>query len=262
MSRADPDFIDSVEKAFRLLLAFSAEEPTLRISRAAEKTGLSRATVRRLFLTFERIGLVEGEDRSYRLTPRVLRIGYSYLSAFPLWEHTQWRLRTLAEEVNESCSAATLDGADIVYVARVPAKRSLSLTLSVGSCLPAYPTSMGRVLLAALPEEALDRYLAEADFKALTPSTVTDIVRFRGILDDVRQSGFAVVDGEREVGVRSVATPILDRDKRVVAAINVSVNAARVSLETLTGEIVPKLLEAAEDISSNIGILAMGSSDQ
>lgn len=258
MSRAEPDIIDSVEKALKLLLAFSAEEPALRISRAAELTGLSRANVRRLFLTFERIGLVEEDDRAYRLTPRVLRIGYSYLSAFPLWEHTQWRLRTLAEEVNESCSAATLDGTDIVYVARVPANRSMSLTLSVGSCLPAYPTSMGRVLLAALPKEALEHYLAGVELKSLTPNTVTDLARFRSILEEVRQSGYAVVDGEREVGVRSAATPVLDRDKRVVAAINVSVNAARVSVETLTRDIVPKLLEAAADLSSNIGILVTG----
>jgi IclR family transcriptional regulator, pca regulon regulatory protein len=256
MSRDDPDFIDSVEKALRLLLAFSADEPFLRVSRAAEVTGLSRATARRLFLTFERLGLVEQSDGAYRLTPRVLRIGYSYLSSLPIWEHAQDRLRTLADALNESCSAATLDGNDIVYVVRIPAKRSMSLTLSVGSRLPAYPTSMGRVLLAALPADALERYLEETVLEPLTSNTVTDVDQFRSILEAVRAHGYAVLDGEREVGVRSAAAPVHDHGGRVIAAINVSVNAARVSMQTLTEEMVPKLRDAADDLSARIGVLA------
>lgn len=252
MSRADPDFIDSVEKSFRLLRAFSADDPLLTVSRAAELTGLTRATARRLLLTFERLRLVEADRGGFRLTPRVLEIGHSYLSGLPLWDHAQGRLRALAEEVNEACSAATLDEKDIVYVARMPAKRTHSLTLTVGSRLPAYPTSMGRVLLAALPEDAFGAYLSAVTLKRLTPHTITDPARFREVIAEVRASGYAVVDGEREIGVRSAAAPVRGRDGTVIAAMNISVNAARVSLEELTGHLVPKLREAAEDISLNI----------
>lgn len=252
MSREDPDFIDSVEKAFRLLQVFSADEPSLTVSRAAELTGLTRPTARRLLLTFLRLHLVEANRGLYRLTPRSLSIGHSYLSSLPLWDHAQSRLRALAEEINESCSAATLDDKDIVYVARVPAKRSMALTLMVGSRLPAYPTSMGRILLASLSDHAFDRYLETTTFEKLTPHTVTDKARFREIVAEVRRRGYAIVDGEREEGVRSAAAPVLGRDGTAIAAMNVSVNAARVSLDELKNSLVPKVREAAEDISRNI----------
>lgn len=256
MSRNDPDFIDSVEKAIRLLLAFSADRPILRVSHAADITGLSRATTRRLMLTFKALGLVEEEGGAYRLSPRVLRIGYSYLSAFPVWDHFQARLAVLADELNESCSAGVLDGDEIVYVARVAAKRSMSLTLSIGSRLPAYPTSMGRVLVAGLPDIELKRYLDQLVLHALTPNTMTDPDRFRRVLAEVRASGYAVVDEEREVGVRSAAAPVVDRHGNVIAAVNVSVNAARVPLEALVGTMVPRLREVADDLSNEIRHLA------
>jgi IclR family pca regulon transcriptional regulator len=255
LSRSEPDFIDSVEKAFRLLMAFSADQPTLRVSRAAEMTGLSRATVRRLMLTFESLGLVDGDDGDYRLTPRVLRIGYSYLSALPIWEHVQVRLAALAEEVNESCSAAALDGDEIVYVARVAAKRSMSLTLSIGSRLPAYPTSMGRVLLAGLTDEQLERYLAEAHFEQLTPTTITDPALLRKVIEETRRAGYALVDEEREVGIRSAAAPVRDRGGNVIAAVNISVNAARVPREVLETTLVPRLRTVADDLSATVGLL-------
>lgn len=258
MSRDDPDFIDSVEKAVRVLLAFSSEAPLLRVSRAAELTGLSRATTRRLLLTFERLGLVEDDGNgAYRLTPRVLRIGYSYLSTLPIWDHVQDRLSVLVGEFNESCSAATLDGDEIVYVARVAANRSMSLTLSIGSRLPAYPTSMGRVLIAGLPNPQLEDYLAQLELTQLTPNTVTDVARFRQVLEKVRANGYAVVDGERELGIRSAAAPVFDRDGHVIAAINISVNAARISLRTLISTMVPRLQEVADDLSSRISHLPL-----
>lgn len=262
MSRDDPDFIDSVEKAIRLLFAFSAETAVLSVSQAAEITGLSRATTRRLMLTFQKLALVENEGAAYRLTPRVLRIGYSFMSAVPIWEYVQRRLGALADELNESCSAAILDGHDIVYVARVAAKRSMSLTLSIGSRLPAYPTSMGRVLLAGLPESELERFLDEIDLHALTPHTITDRRRLVSVLEQVRISGYSIVDEEREIGVRSAAAPLVGRDGKVVAAINVSVNAARVPLETLVGTMVPQLREVADDLSSLLRHLPLAPLDR
>jgi len=257
MTREDPDFLDAVEKAMRVIQAFSATEPALRITRVAELTGLTRATARRLLLTFERLGFVESNDGLFRLTPRVLRIGYSYLSSLPFADHIQGELRSLAEEFNESCSAATLDGEEIVYVARVPAKRSMTITLAVGSRLPAYPTSMGRVLLAGLSDEALEEYFSRATIQQLTAHTVTDRERLRAIIAETRSNGFAIVDGEREEGVRSAAAPIRASTGQVLAAINISVNAARVPLEYLQESIVPRIKATAVEISRNIDPISL-----
>ena len=257
MTREDPDFLDAVEKAMRVIQAFSATDPALRITRVAELTGLTRATARRLLLTFERLGFVESNDGLFRLTPRVLRIGYSYLSSLPFAEHIQGELRSLAEEFNESCSAATLDGEEIVYVARVPAKRSMTITLAVGSRLPAYPTSMGRVLLAGLSDEALEEYFSRATIQQLTAQTVTNRERLRAIIAETQSNGFAIVDGEREEGVRSAAAPIRASTGQVLAAINISVNAARVPLEYLQESIVPRLKATAAEISRNIDPISL-----
>jgi IclR family pca regulon transcriptional regulator len=183
----------------------------------------------------------------------VLRLGYGYLSALPWWEHAQPHMRALADEVRESCSIATLDGADIVYVAKVPASRTMSITLNVGSRLPAYPTSMGRVLLAALDADELKSCLDTVRLEALTPNTITDLDALRAELARVRDQGFAVVDGEREEGVRSAAAPLRDRSGTVLAALNISANAARVSLAELRERCVPKVVATAEAISADIG---------
>ncbi|MFD4194631.1 MULTISPECIES: IclR family transcriptional regulator domain-containing protein [Amycolatopsis] len=252
MSREDPDVIDSVEKAFRLLQAFSAERPAMTVSEAAAATGFTRATARRILLTLERLGFAEVDDRRFRLTAGVLRLGYGYLAALPFWEHAQPHMRALADELRESCSMATLDGSEIVYVARVPASRSMSITLNVGSRLPAYPTSMGRVLLAALPPAELESYLDTVELRKLTPNTITDPAQLRAELARVAERGYAVVDGEREEGVRSAAAPVRGAGGRALAALNVSVNAARVSLDELTDRFVPRLLDTAAAITRDI----------
>lgn len=253
MSREDPDVIDSVEKALRVLMTFSAEHPALTVSEAAELTGLTRATARRVLLTLARLGFARAEDRRFRLNPSVLRLGYGYLSSQPWWDHAQPHMRTLANRLDESCSMAVLDGPDIVYVARVPSSRSMSITLTTGSRLPAYPTSMGRVLLAALPPDQLDAYLREVELVALTEHTLTDEARLRAELDAVRERGYAMIDSEREIGVRSAAAPVRTRSGEVLAALNVSVNAARISIEDLADRCVPALLETARAISAEVG---------
>jgi IclR family pca regulon transcriptional regulator len=253
VSREDPDVIDSVEKALRMMQAFSAEHAEMTLSEAAEATGLTRATARRLLLTFTRLGFAVSDGRKFRLSPKVLRLGYGYLSALPWWEHAQPHMRALADEVRESCSIATIDGPDIVYVARVPASRTMSITLNVGSRLPAYPTSMGRVLLAALSEDDLKSYVDSVRFEALTPNTITDPGELRAELTRVCEQGFAVVDGEREEGVRSAAAPIRGRSGAVLAALNISANAARISLDDLRERCVPRVVATAEAISADIG---------
>lgn len=252
MSREDPDVIDSVEKALRLLQSFSGEAPAMSVSEAAAATGLTRATARRLLLTFERLGFAETDGRRFQLTPRVLRLGYGYLAALPFWEHAQSHMRALSDEVKESSSLATLDGGEIVYVARVPASRMMTITFNVGSRLPAYPTSMGRVLLAALPPAELESYLDTTELKRLTASTITDRAKLEAELARVAEQGYALVDGEREEGVRSAAAPVRNAAGGVIAALNVSANAARVSVAKLREEFVPRLLETADAITKDI----------
>lgn len=251
MSREDPDFIDSVDKAFQVMMAFSAEHPELTISQAAELTGLTRATARRVLLTFARIGFAEQQDRRFRLTSRVMRLGYGYLSSSPWWEHAEPHMRSLSGSTQESSSLAALDGTEIVYLARVPSPRSVPITLNLGSRLPAYPTSLGRVLLAALPDAELDTYLGEVELNPLTSRTITDPGELREALMTVRKDGFALIDGEREEGVRSVAAPIRDRSG-VIAALNISVNAARVSVEELRDRCAPLVREHANAVSVEI----------
>lgn len=252
MSREDPDVIDSVEKALRLLQSFSGEAPAMSVSEAAAATGLTRATARRLLLTFERLGFAETDGRRFQLTARVLRLGYGYLAALPFWEHAQSHMRALSDEVRESSSLATLDGGEIVYVARVPASRMMTITFNVGSRLPAYPTSMGRVLLAALPAAELESYLDRTELKRLTDHTITDRAKLEAELARVAEQGYAVVDGEREEGVRSAAAPVRNAGGGVIAALNVSANAARVPVAKLREEFVPRLLETADAITKDI----------
>jgi IclR family transcriptional regulator, pca regulon regulatory protein len=257
MSREDPDVIDSVAKAFAVLEAFSAERPVLTTSEAAALTGVSRPTARRILLTCVRRGYAEQDDRGFRLTPRVLRIGHGYLASLPFAERAQPHMRALADQVRESCSMAALDEGEIVYLVRVPAPRSMTITLGVGSRLPAYPTSMGRVLLAALAPAALDAYLASTELVKLTARTIDSGPALRAELERVREQGYALVDGEREEGVRSAAAPVRDASGAVAAALNVSANAARISVETLRGEVVPLLRETAEAISRDIGYVSV-----
>jgi IclR family transcriptional regulator, pca regulon regulatory protein len=253
VSRDDPDVIDSVARAFAVLEAFSAEHPSLTVSEAAALTGLTRPTTRRILLTCVRLGLAEESGGRYRLTARVLRFGYGYLASLPVADRAQPHMRALADRVRESCSMATLDDGEIVYVARVPPPRSMSITLGIGSRLPAYPTSMGRVLLAALPGPGLDEYLARTPLEKLTARTIATEPELRAELERVREAGYALVDGEREEGVRSAAAPVRDATGAVVAALNVSANAARVSVEALRGEVVPLIVETAAAISRDSG---------
>jgi IclR family pca regulon transcriptional regulator len=254
MSRiTDRDFVQSLERGLAVLQTFSRERPSLTLSQAAELSGLTRATARRILLTLERLGYVRSEGRHFVLTPRVLRIGYAYLSSLDLWEVAEPSMEALAERTKESCSAATLDGTELVYVARVPAKRVMAVALTVGSRLPAHPTSMGRVLLAELAPDALDAYFARAQLRRLTERTVTDQGQLREVLAQVREQGWALVDQELEEGVRSIAAPIRGGQCRVVAAINVSGHAGRVSLGQLRDEFLPSLLETAKQISEDFG---------
>jgi IclR family transcriptional regulator, pca regulon regulatory protein len=251
-ARERKDVIEAVERALRVLQIFSHDHPTLTLTECAELTGLSRATTRRILMTFEELGYVRRSDRQFFLTPRVLQLGYGYLGSLPFWDHAQTHMRDLADKVKESCSVATLDGEDIVYVARVPSRHQAAITLSVGSRLPAYTTSMGHVLLAGLPDAELQHYVETVDLKVLTSRTIIDRSKLFDELLRVRSQGYSINDQEREMGVRSVAAPIRGRTGNVIAALNISTNAARMSLRVLRAEIAPKVVHTAQIVSGEL----------
>jgi IclR family transcriptional regulator, pca regulon regulatory protein len=246
------DFVQSLDRGLAVIRCFSSEHPSLTLSEVAERTGLTRAAARRFLLTLQELGYVGSTGRQFSLRPRVLALGYAYLSSFSVAQIAQPHLEDLAEELHESCSVSVLDGDDIVYVARASANRIMTIALTVGTRLPPYPTSMGRVLLAGLPESELEAHLHRARLRKLTERTVTDPGQLRAILTEVRAQGWAAVDQELEAGVRSIAVPIRDSSGRVVAAINASAHAARVAMRTLEKQFLPRLLDAAAQIDAEL----------
>jgi IclR family pca regulon transcriptional regulator len=249
------DFIQSLERGLAVLNSFSKERRTQTLSEVAEMTGLTRATARRVLLTLAELGYVHQSSRSFSLTPKVLDLGYSYLSSLQIVELAQHPMERLVEEVRESSSMSVLDGSEIVYVARVPTKRIMTISLALGSRLPAYPTSMGRVLLAGLSDQEIDDYLEKTQFEQLTPHTITDPVELRKVIETVRTEGYALVDQELEEGVRSIAAPITNGRGKVLAAMNISGHASRVTVDTMLEELRPRLLAAASTISESAGSL-------
>jgi len=248
----NPDYVQSLERGLAVIRAFGAEHPELRLSDVARATGLTRAAARRFLLTLVRLGYVRQDRTSFSLRPRVLELGYAYLSALSLPEVAQPHMETLVGEVNESSSVAVLDDVDIVYVARVPTQRIMTITIAVGTRLPAYATSMGRVLLAGLEPEALSERLERLELERLTATTVPDGKTLRRRIDEVRAAGWAAVDQELEQGVRSAAVPIRDGSQTVVAALNVSVHATRMTMQGLRRDVVPRLLRTAEAIEVDL----------
>lgn len=244
------DFIQSLERGLAVMNSFSGDRANQTLSEVAQVTGLTRATARRVLLTLAELGYVHKSSRSFSLTPKMLDLGYSYLSSLEVVEVAQRPMERLVEGVKESSSMAVLDGTEIVYVARVPTKRIMTIALAVGSRLAAYPTSMGRVLLAGLSDSQLDDYLERTEFEKLTSHTTTDIAEFRSILDMVRSKGFSLVDQELEEGVRSIAAPIVNGRGETIAAMNVSCHASRVTLGRMRGEFRPKLVAAAHEVSA------------
>ena len=250
---ASNEFVRSVERAFAIVRAFGRESPTLTLSQVAARTGLTRATARRFLLTLESLGYIGSDGRQFFLRARILDLGFAYLSSVPVLDTVEAHMEAMVQEVQESSSASVLDGTDIIYTVRVPTKRIMSVQIEVGTRLPAYATSMGRVLLAALGAESLDDYFRQARVEPLTPMTITDEQRLRSALAQVREQGWCLVDQELEVGVRSVAVPLHDSAGRVFAAMNISTNATRVPTARLLGEHLPLLRQTAAAIDEDIG---------
>ncbi len=246
------DFVQSLDRGLAVIRAFGPDRERLSLSEVARATGLTRAAARRFLLTLVKLGYVRSDGREFSLRPRVLELGYAYLSGLALPEVAAPHMEELVARLHESSSISVLDGQHIVYVVRVPTKRIMTVTISVGTRFPAYATSMGRVLLAAMSADELDSYLAEANFEQFTSRTVTDPGRLRAILGDVARQGYAIVDQELEEGLRAVAAPIRGAPDVGTAAINVSAHASRISMAVLRAEILPVLLETAGQIEADL----------
>ena len=242
----DPNFMLSLARGLEVLNAFTPQRQRLTISQLSQKTQISRAAVRRCLYTLAALGMVHSPDgRHYELLPRVLAVGHAYLAGTPLAKVAQ----TALDSLGESCSAATLDGDNVLYIARAAVNNLLSVDLGRGSRLPAWATSMGRVLLSALPEEQLEVTLSRAVLIRYTPHTLCDMAGLRAEIDRVRMQGYALADRQIEVGLCSLAVPVLSRHGQVVAALNVGVPAATVSAAALKEKALAPLRRAAMDLS-------------
>ncbi|GAA4671839.1 IclR family transcriptional regulator domain-containing protein [Gordonia humi] len=251
MAEPSSDYVQSLARGLSVIRVFGADAPRQTLTDVAKATGLSRATARRFLLTLVELGYVATDGSLFWLTPRVLELGYSYLSSLDLSELAGPHLETLSATVHESSSVSILDGADIVYIARVPVSRIMTVSIRIGTRFPAHATSMGRVLLAGLSPADLDAHLVGA-LEPVTDRTVVDVDTLRAQLDEVREQGFCLVDQELEEGLRSLAAPIRNRAGTVVAAVNLATQASRYTTSQIRKNLVPPLLDAAAAISTDL----------
>jgi IclR family transcriptional regulator, pca regulon regulatory protein len=246
----DPNFMTSLARGLIVIQAFTQQSPQMTISQLSIKTGLSRAAVRRCLYTLTKLGFAGAEDGSrYSLRPRMLTLSHTYTTSNTLSTAAQPILERMSAALRESFSVATLDGEDIVYIARTQVNRVMAVDLHIGSRLPAYCTSMGRVLLAYLPTEQLENYLAKVVLTPHTTRTVNSVEKLRLALRNVRRNGYALVDQEYEVGLRSLAVPVHSSSGRVVATINLSGNAPRISVLEMQSRFLAPLRNAANELS-------------
>ena len=247
-------YVQSFARGLSVIRAFDARHPTQTLTEIAQASGLTRAGARRILLTLVGLGYVQADGRQFRLTPKILDLGFAYLTSMPFWNLAEPIMEALSQSVHESCSISVLDGTEIVYVLRVPARKIMTINLSIGSRLPAYCSSMGRVLLSGLDDDTLDRVLRETALEARTRRTVTDIDQLKSLIADIRTRGWAQNDQELEEGLVSLAAPIRNRTGQIIAAINISGQANRTSAQEMSDRFLPPLLEASEKISGLVGL--------
>lgn len=253
LSEDSRDFVTALASGLEVIQAFDHEHPRMTLSEVATRTGMNRAKARRFLLTLHALGYVRKQQRYFELAPRVLQLGYAFLSANNYRDVIQQHLEDITAETGESSSLGVLDGNDVIYVARSAAKhRLMAITLSVGTRLPAAHTSMGRMLLAQLCDSDLDNCLSSVTLEPYTEKTVTDIGELRNEIIKVRQQGYAISDQELDSGLRSIAVPVHDAKQHLMGAINISTNAARVDLDTLINIYLPVLKNKIEKIKSHI----------
>ena len=248
---SSPDFIEAIARGLDVIRAFHPGQPVMSLTAVATAAGLARPTARRILLTLEQLGYVRTADGGFELTPRVLDLGMSYVLSRGLWEVARPHMEKLVARTHESSSIAQLDGSDIVYVARVAVPKIIALAVTIGTRFPAMQTSLGKVLLAALPPGEAERVLAEPSRSGIIPRWQPDAEERAAVMREVRARGWSLTDQELAPGIRSVAAPLRDGDGRTIAALNVTAHAAETPVEVLTGEYLPWLLQTAGAISAD-----------
>ncbi len=254
MARRDdsPDFIEAIARGLDVIRVFRAGQPVMSLAAVADASRLPRPTARRILLTLEQLGYVrQAAGSGFELTPRVLDLGMSYVLSHGLWEIARPHMEALVARTKESTSIAQLDGSDIVYVARVAVPKIVTLSVTIGTRFPAMQTSLGKVLLAALPLAEAERVLAEPSRSGIIPPWRPDAAERAAALREVRARGWALTDEQLAPGIRSVAVPLRDGDGKVIAALNVNSHAAETPLDVLVGRHLPLLIQAAGAISAD-----------
>lgn len=250
--RDERDFVNSLARGLSVIRAFDRDHPSMTLSEVAERTSMNRAAARRFLHTLVREGYAETDGKFFRLRPRILELGYSALSSMTFAEIAGPIMEDLSSTVDETCLAAVLDGESVVYVARTSSQRVVNVNIEVGSRLPAFCMSTGRVILSALPDAALDRWLEDHETTHYTDRTVTSKARLRERILQARELGYAIVDEEYEIGFRSISVPVRDRANKVMAALNICCPSPRVTVDTMRERFFPELIEAAGRLEASL----------
>lgn len=251
IDESSTEFVQSLARGLSVLSAFSNAHPSMTLSEVAELTGLNRATARRFLLTLESLGYVRSSGKEFALTSRVMDLGYSYLSSLGLAEILAPHLAALSTAAQESASAAVLEGTDVVYVARHTARKIMQVQISVGTRFPAYATSLGRALLGDMSASERLAVLNASERDAQTPFTVTDVRTLDDLCLKAHAEGYALVDQELELGLRSLAVPVHNAQGKVIASINVSTSSQGTAKETVS-RFLPSLLECAMQVEADL----------
>ena len=246
------EYVRALDRGLAVVRAFDAAHPRRSLSEVARAVGLAPATARRLLHTLQALDYVGTDGHVWWLRPRLLELGQAYLATTTVWDVVRERLTRLAGDVRETASAGVLEGDDVLYVVRVPYRRIMSMNVEVGTRIPGFASSMGRVLLAALEDDALESVLARADLRPITPHTVSSVAALRDLVAEVREQGWCLMEQELEAGIQCVAAPVHDAGGRVVAAVTVSTHTTRVGPDELRDRLLPALLEAAADIDDDL----------
>lgn len=251
-STSDKDFLTTFAKGLNVIRSFEPNSMSMTLTEVAKKNDLSRASARRFLLTMLKLGYVETDGNRFSLTAKVLELGYSYLSTLDVGGTVSTQLELVTQQLGESSSAAVLEGENIVYIARIPVRPLMAFNLQIGARLPAYATSMGRVLLSGLPEEELDHLLTQSNLIQLTPNTLTSPSELKAEIAKVRVQGYAINDQELELGLRSVAVPVFNRNGKLRLTLNVSCHSSKTTVDRMISEFVPVLKDTAQRISMSL----------
>lgn len=246
------DHVGSLEKGLAVIAAFDGANPRLTVAHAARKTGLTRATVRRYLLTLVRLGYAESDGRHFRLTPRVLRLGYAYLSSTPLPKIAQPVLDRIGERTGEVASLASLERDEVVFLGHSTTRHLVSASTSVGLRFAAHCTALGRIILAFRPEAELDRFLTNLKPEPLTRHTRTTVADIRAAIIQARRDGYSVSDQELEIGLRSIAVPVADSRGQVNLGLAVSLQAARMTVPDMIRHVLPELQAGQAELATMI----------